>query len=192
MLLERDEEGDRRDSEHDGSSDQPLYDVRVELAVDDTRLERWQGRVGFRTVRLDTIPDEHGTSFVIVVNDQPIFVRGANWIPDDAFVTRVTRDRYAARVAQSKDASINLLRVWGVGSTKVTSSTTSATRRESWCGRTSSSPAPPTRRRSRYVGRSWPRRATTSRVWYPTRAWCCGTATTRTSGDTTPSLPGSS
>lgn len=98
-----------------GYGDQPLYDVLVELAVDDTRLEWWQGRVGFRTVRLDTIPDEHGTSFVIVVNDQPIFVRGANWIPDDAFVTRVTRDRYAARVAQSKDASINLLRVWGGG-----------------------------------------------------------------------------
>lgn len=48
-------------------------------------------RVGFRTVRLDMLPDEHdgepGTSFVILVNDQPVFVRGANWIPDDAFPT---------------------------------------------------------------------------------------------------------
>ncbi|KRD47567.1 hypothetical protein ASE27_04540 [Oerskovia sp. Root918] len=76
-------------------------------------------RVGFRTVRLEMEPDEHdgepGTSFVIVVNDQPVFVRGANWIPDDAFPHRVTRERYAARIAQAEQANINLLRVWGGG-----------------------------------------------------------------------------
>ncbi|MHA7134660.1 glycoside hydrolase family 2 protein [Oerskovia turbata] len=76
-------------------------------------------RVGFRTVRLDVLPDEHdgepGTSFVIVVNDEPVFVRGANWIPDDAFPHRVTRERYAARIAQAEQANVNLLRVWGGG-----------------------------------------------------------------------------
>ncbi len=50
-----------------------------------------------------------------VVNDQPIFIRGANWIPDDAFVHRVTRERYFTRVRQAADAHINLLRVWGGG-----------------------------------------------------------------------------
>ncbi|MET4224843.1 glycoside hydrolase family 2 protein [Oerskovia enterophila] len=76
-------------------------------------------RVGFRTVRLEMEPDEHdgepGTSFVIVVNGQPVFVRGANWIPDDAFPHRVTRERYAARITQAEQANVNLLRVWGGG-----------------------------------------------------------------------------
>ena len=38
---------------------------------------------------------QHGTPFTFVVNGEPIFVRGANWIPDDCFPTRVDRARYA-------------------------------------------------------------------------------------------------
>ena len=78
-------------------------------------LDTWQRRVGFRSVRLDTAPDEHGTAFTLVVNDVPVFVRGVNWIPDDAFVTRVTRDRLATRLDQACAANVNLLRVWGGG-----------------------------------------------------------------------------
>ncbi|MDP9416288.1 MAG: glycoside hydrolase family 2 protein [Actinomycetota bacterium] len=98
-----------------GHGDQPLYDVTVTLGSETQQLDEWRGRVGFRSLRLDTVEDEHGTGFTFVVNDRPIFARGANWIPDDAFPHRVTRERYAERVAQSKEAGINLLRVWGGG-----------------------------------------------------------------------------
>nr|WP_129667354.1 glycoside hydrolase family 2 protein [Phytoactinopolyspora endophytica] len=98
-----------------GYGEQPLYPVTVRVDSDGIVTDAWHGRVGFRTVRLDMTPDEHGTSFVIVVNDQPVFVRGANWIPDDVFVHRVGRDRYAQRIAQAEQANINLLRVWGGG-----------------------------------------------------------------------------
>ncbi|WP_345295862.1 glycoside hydrolase family 2 protein [Luteimicrobium xylanilyticum] len=99
-----------------GYGAQPLYEVTVEVRPEGgIVLDRWTGRVGFRTVRLDTLPDEQGTSFTFVVNDQPVWVKGANWIPDDAFPHRVTRDRYAARIAQAEAANVNLLRVWGGG-----------------------------------------------------------------------------
>ena len=45
----------------------------------------------------------------------PVFVCGANWIPDDCFPSRVTPERYRRRVAQAAEANINLLRVWGGG-----------------------------------------------------------------------------
>jgi hypothetical protein len=86
-----------------GFGEQPLYPVEVTLAGRDRALDRWQSRVGFRTVRVDTTPDADGTAFTIVVNDQPVFARGANWIPDDAFPARVTRDRYAARIRQATE-----------------------------------------------------------------------------------------
>ena len=54
-------------------------------------------RIGFRTVALDTEPDETGTPFTFVVNGTPVFAKGANWIPDDHLLTRVTRERLARR-----------------------------------------------------------------------------------------------
>ncbi|TDC66698.1 glycoside hydrolase family 2 protein [Micromonospora sp. KC207] len=99
-----------------GYGEQPLHPLAVTLrAADGRKLDAWSRRVGFRTVRLDTGADEHGSAFTLVVNDVPVFVRGANWIPDDAFGNRVTRARLAERFEQAVGANINLLRVWGGG-----------------------------------------------------------------------------
>ena len=94
-----------------GHGEQPLYDVTVTLNDQDS----WHGRVGFRTVSLDVAPDNDGTPFVLSVNDKPIYVRGANWIPDDAFVTRLTPETYRTSIQDAVDAGMNLLRVWGGG-----------------------------------------------------------------------------
>ncbi|WP_350280566.1 glycoside hydrolase family 2 protein [Kribbella sp. HUAS MG21] len=93
-----------------GYGEQPLYDVTVTVNDDD-----WHGRVGFRNVTVDVAPDNNGTPFVISVNGKPVYVRGANWIPDDAFVTRLTADTYRTSVQDAVDAGMNLLRVWGGG-----------------------------------------------------------------------------
>src|SRR6266540_3838995 len=94
-------------------SDEPV-EVRYELVVstpDDYRSMR----VGFRTVEVDATPDADGVPFQLRVNGVPVFVRGANWIPDDAFPSRLDRARYARRIADATDAHVNLLRVWGGG-----------------------------------------------------------------------------
>ncbi|QSB13614.1 glycoside hydrolase family 2 protein [Natronosporangium hydrolyticum] len=99
-----------------GYGDQPLYELEVQLHDrHGEELDRWQRRIGFRSVRLDTTSDADGTPYTLVVNGVPVFVRGVNWIPDDAFVTRVTRQRYAQRLDQACEANLNLLRVWGGG-----------------------------------------------------------------------------
>jgi len=94
---------------------QPLYDVSVDLLVQGQRLAGWHGRVGFRTVTLSTAPDRAGSEFVLSVNDLPIFVKGANWAPGDAFLTRLTRSTYQRSIIDATDAGMNLIRVWGGG-----------------------------------------------------------------------------
>ncbi|MDM7829862.1 glycoside hydrolase family 2 protein [Cellulomonas edaphi] len=94
-----------------GHGEQPLYPLVVDLAG----LESWERRIGLRTVEVDTSDDEHGTAFTFVVNGVPVFVRGANWIPDDHLLTRITRERLARRLDQALGANLNLLRVWGGG-----------------------------------------------------------------------------
>uniref|UniRef100_UPI003D7EE713 glycoside hydrolase family 2 protein n=1 Tax=Kineococcus sp. SYSU DK004 TaxID=3383125 RepID=UPI003D7EE713 len=99
-----------------GYGEQPLVRVEVELR---TRagdlLDRSEHRTGFRSVRLDTAPDEHGTSCVLVVNELPVFVRGVNWIPEDHLLTRLDRARYARALGDAVEANVNLVRVWGGG-----------------------------------------------------------------------------
>ncbi|WFE96768.1 glycoside hydrolase family 2 protein [Micromonospora sp. WMMD987] len=99
-----------------GYGAQPLHPLTVHLSTPDGRtVDTWSQRIGFRSVRLDTTPDAHGTPFTLHVNDVPVLVRGVNWIPDDVFPTRITRDRLAHRFTQAADAHVNLLRVWGGG-----------------------------------------------------------------------------
>ncbi|WUH95390.1 glycoside hydrolase family 2 protein [Streptomyces sp. NBC_00433] len=98
-----------------GYGEQPLYDCEVTLADQGAALDGWQRRIGFRTVTLDTSPDEHGTAFTLVVNGTPVFARGVNWIPDDVLPTRVDAARYRRRLRQAVDAGVDLIRVWGGG-----------------------------------------------------------------------------
>jgi beta-mannosidase len=98
-----------------GYGEQPLADLAVTLSTADQELDRWQRRIGFRTVELNTSRDVVGTAFTISINGQPVFVKGVNWIPDDHFLTRITADRVGRRLDQALAANVNLLRVWGGG-----------------------------------------------------------------------------
>lgn len=99
-----------------GHGGQPLYDIVVTLSDDEGRtLDTWRRRIGFRSVALDTHPDATGRRFAVRVNGIDFYIRGANWIPADSFLPRVTRGRLDRSVADAVDANINLLRVWGGG-----------------------------------------------------------------------------
>ncbi|MEU4534831.1 glycoside hydrolase family 2 protein [Streptosporangium sp. NPDC023825] len=93
-----------------GYGAQDRYELTVDLSGPGGG-DTWTRRIGFRDVRLDRT----GEGFTVVVNDTPVFVRGVNWIPDDCFPARVTRERLAGRFGQALDANVNLLRVWGGG-----------------------------------------------------------------------------
>lgn len=47
-------------------------------------------RVGLRTLRIVQTPDEHGENFYIELNGLPVFIKGANYIPNDCFPPRVS------------------------------------------------------------------------------------------------------
>lgn len=98
-----------------GFGEQPLYDLDVSLSADGAALDSRSQRIGFRTLDVELDRDAEGTSFRFVVNGEPVWIRGANWIPDDAFVTRVDRARLARRMDQAEFANMNLLRIWGGG-----------------------------------------------------------------------------
>lgn len=100
-----------------GRGDQPLYLVEFDLVDSKGQiLESHSRRVGFRKVELDTsaISDSKNL-FAIKVNGERLWIRGANWIPDDPFPTRITKDRYQQRIKDMLEVNINGIRVWGGG-----------------------------------------------------------------------------
>ena len=93
-----------------GYGDQPLYSLVV-ATPQDTREQR----LGFRELRVETAPDERGRPLTFVVNEVPIYAKGANWIPADALPGRITPSRVRALLEDARAANMNMIRVWGGG-----------------------------------------------------------------------------
>jgi len=66
-------------------------------------------------VELAQQPDDKGSSFYFNINGKATYMKGANYIPSDAFVTRMTKNEYRKMLMMAKDANMNMLRVWGGG-----------------------------------------------------------------------------
>ena len=94
-----------------GLGKQPLYRVTVRLAAGDTRT--W--RIGLRTMTVSREKDEWGEEFCHVVNGVKVFAMGADYIPEDNILARVTPERTRRLLEGCKAANFNAIRVWGGG-----------------------------------------------------------------------------
>ncbi len=94
-----------------GLGKQPLYRVTVHLAAGDTRT--W--RIGLRTMTVSREKDEWGEEFCHVVNGVKVFAMGADYIPEDNILARVTPERTRRLLEDCKAANFNAIRVWGGG-----------------------------------------------------------------------------
>jgi beta-mannosidase len=93
-----------------------LYELEAALHADSRVLETRRRRIGVRQVELRQDPDPKGGRFFqIVVNGQPIFCKGANWVPPDLVQPAVAPAEYNALVSLAAECRCNLLRVWGGG-----------------------------------------------------------------------------
>lgn len=98
-----------------GYGPQNLYTLRVRLEAVGEVLDEATVRTGIRSVELVQEPDEEGKSFYFKINGVPVFCKGANWIPADSLLPRVTRERYAKLLKMAAEANMNMIRVWGGG-----------------------------------------------------------------------------
>ncbi len=108
---------------------QPLYQLTVKLLkikenheknesrseCMEKEIDCWQQRLGMREIELVRETDEWGESFYFKINDRDIFIRGANYIPEDNLLSRTTKKETAALIRDCLRANFNMIRVWGGG-----------------------------------------------------------------------------
>lgn len=95
-----------------GFGDHPLYTVSVILGDD---LDIWSRRIGLRTMTVSRCKDQWGESFSHCVNGVDIFAMGADYIPEDNLLPRVTPERTRRLLEDAQAANMNCIRVWGGG-----------------------------------------------------------------------------
>ncbi len=98
-----------------GRGEPYLYEVVVSWLYQDTELDRVELTFGVRTVHLDHTPvtDASGSGrFQFIVNGEPLFVMGSNWVPLDAFHSRDV-ERLEKALDMAQELGCNMLRCWG-------------------------------------------------------------------------------
>ncbi|MDR3625708.1 MAG: hypothetical protein P4L45_02690 [Ignavibacteriaceae bacterium] len=87
------------------------FNVRAEDGYNDSNIQK----IGIRSLEIIRDKDSLGRSFYVKLNGIPVFMKGANYIPQDNFQNRVTSERYEHMIKSAADAHMNILRVWGGG-----------------------------------------------------------------------------
>ena len=91
-----------------------LYNLTGTLETGGRKVNK-DTRIGIRTLELVREKDDQGTSFYFKLNGHPVFMKGANYIPNDSFLPRVTEENYRKVVETARVSNNNMLRVWGGG-----------------------------------------------------------------------------
>jgi beta-mannosidase len=103
-----------------GYGSQELYDLKI-VSEDNQSVSK---RIGFRSVKLIQAPIQNNNkvlgsispaTFYFEINNVPIFMKGANFIPIDSFHARVTHEDRDYVLKAAAEANMNMVRVWGGG-----------------------------------------------------------------------------
>ncbi len=98
-----------------GLGNQKLYEVEVQIKNGDEIISSNTQNIGLRTIEIVQKADSVGKSFYFKLNGHPVFMKGANYIPQDIFLSRVSNNDYENIIKSAVDANYNMLRVWGGG-----------------------------------------------------------------------------
>ncbi|TKG93428.1 glycoside hydrolase family 2 protein [Puteibacter caeruleilacunae] len=97
-----------------GLGEATLYQFTGKLKTDAGK-DSISHQVGLRDVKIIREKDKDGKCLYVKLNGIPVFMKGANYIPADAFLDRVTPEKYEKIVKTAYDCNHNMLRVWGGG-----------------------------------------------------------------------------
>ncbi|RKN77011.1 glycoside hydrolase family 2 protein [Ulvibacterium marinum] len=101
-----------------GLGEQNLYTVKTSLFVEGRKVDEIDFEYGIRTAHYKPSPAprvfDRWKDWQFVVNNEPFFVKGVNWMPADVLLD-LPRENYDWLLSAARDAGIQLIRIWGGG-----------------------------------------------------------------------------
>ena len=92
-----------------------LYNINFKIVVDGKIVDQKTVKHGIRKIDLITKKDSLGESFYFEINGKPVYMKGANYIPQNSFQNKVTNQHYEKLLSDVVNSNMNMLRVWGGG-----------------------------------------------------------------------------
>ena len=97
-----------------GLGEQNLYTVEVQLLdASGTVLDTMRKRIGLR--QFEAVPKTGEVAYTLKVNGQPFFVKGADMIPPDNLLARITPAVLRSYMQDAATCNFNFIRLWGGG-----------------------------------------------------------------------------
>lgn len=94
---------------------QPLYEVKTSLFDGENELDTKTHKIGLRTLTVNRDKDKFGEDFAFEINGVKMFAMGADYVPEDNLLARVTKETTEKLIKSCVDANFNSIRVWGGG-----------------------------------------------------------------------------
>jgi beta-mannosidase len=98
-----------------GLGEPHIYDLQIELTTESGYVNSKHIPFGIRTLKTVLKEDEIGKALYVELNGVPVYMKGANYIPQHSFVTEVTNLDYQRVIEMAKESNMNMIRVWGGG-----------------------------------------------------------------------------
>ena len=98
-----------------GLGKQNLYNFSIRIRKKGELLDNKKLQIGLRTIELVQEKDSIGKSFYFKVNGRKVFMKGANYIPPESFMPKMTYNKYENIIETAVKSNMNMIRVWGGG-----------------------------------------------------------------------------
>lgn len=98
-----------------GLGEPHLYAFTTAVSFNGEAADSRTEDLGIRELKVINEKDEFGHTFYFRLNGVKVFAKGANYIPQDNFLPRLTFKNYEKTILDAVNANMNMLRIWGGG-----------------------------------------------------------------------------
>ena len=95
--------------------EQTMTEFEVKIYKDNKLIDIQKVKTGIRKIELIEEPDSIGCAMYFKVNGKKVYIKGANYVPEEMIETWMSKEKTLKLLAECVSAHFNMLRVWGGG-----------------------------------------------------------------------------